>query len=157
MTALPIRGGVNDPLASPAPEPLRRLLHQANLAYPPASLHDLRFDTDHGPDGQKTLVAFTADRAELIGFIASSPGLRFVAPLQHSGPPGPVLAVVGRRAPEPDEHGGGESALAEPDFPWWGPEPHGRGRRYAYSTPSLDFVEVIIDEPAGRVFIRTIN
>jgi hypothetical protein len=68
-----------------------------------------------------------------------------------------VLGRVGRPAGGRDGAGRGSSPADEPDFPWWRPQPAGRARRYAYSTSSFDFVEVIIDEQRAEVFVRAIN
>ena len=157
MTALHIQDGIDNQSASTAPEPLQRLFQQAGLASPPASMRELRFDTDWGSHGQRKIVmAFTIDRADTVWFTASSPALHGTTPTPSVNRFGPVLAVVGKKTDESgDDAGAGPPA--ETDFPWWRPRPVGTGRRWAYSTPDFDFVEVIINDRDGCVHLRAIN
>jgi hypothetical protein len=156
VTALRVRDGIDDRPAFTAAEPLQRFFRQAGLAPPPASMRELRFDTDQGDRGQrKILLAFTVDRAGAIWFVASSPALRGVPSSPLSARSGPVLAVLGKERGRPSLDSAGSPE--EPEFPWWRPGAPGSGRRWAFSTPDFDFVEVMISEHDGRIHIRAIN
>jgi hypothetical protein len=157
VTALPIRDSVDAELPFPASQPVQKLFQRADLAHPPVSIRDLRLDTARGAGAEKTLMAFNADHADLIGFIASSPAFRRAASAAPDRRSRAVLRRVGRPAAGKDAASRGESPADEPEFPWWRPQPAGRTRRYAYSTSSFDFVEVIIDEQRAEVFLRAIN
>jgi hypothetical protein len=145
MSALPLHAPVLQLASRSVPEPLRALFRRARLGEPPLSIREVHLDTDHGAGATKILLSFQADRGELNLFQLLSPALQGTDPTRLED--GPAL----RLADEADD-----PIPAEVDHPWWCPDACGPGRRFAYSTPDLDFVEVIIDDLADRVFLRAI-
>ncbi|MBT8485983.1 MAG: hypothetical protein HKO59_17390 [Phycisphaerales bacterium] len=140
MSALPLHQPVLKLASRTVPPALRAFFAQAGLAEPPSSVCDLHFDTDRQPGCVKTLLAFTAGRADLNLFLLLSPALQRAVPARIEEDP--VAAAAMR---------------PEPDFPWWDPPAQGPARRFAYDTDALDFVEVILDDLTGTVFIRAIG
>ncbi len=157
MTALPISELAIETASNHSLGPLKRLFSRTQLADLPASARDLRYDTDHRPGVRKTLLTFTADRADVMLFVALSPALRQADPQRLYS----HIRLAGRFFDGPsggnDNQMHNEEITAELDFPWWRPDVDGQGRRFAYNTPAFDFVEVIIDEERGRVYIRAID
>jgi hypothetical protein len=138
-------------IARRARSPLRAFLDRALLADLPASMRGLRIDTDARPGVRKTLLAFSADRSEIGLFCALSPGLYREEPVD-------LRALADHRSEMRCDAALPAAGIChEPDFPWWTPPDDGPGRRYAYTTPQLDFVEVIVDGMRDRVFIRAIH
>ena len=157
MTALPSSGSRVGRGSAEVGGPLSRLFDRAGLAYLPDSARELEFDTDMRPGVEKTLLRFTADRGDILMFVALSPALRrnvaerfcgqFRLRTESGDEGGPVAQWSGNEG----------RIVEEPEHPWWQPELCGSGRRFAYSTERFDFVEVIIDDEGGKVFLRTIR
>lgn len=150
MSALALHAPVLKLATTSVPQPLRQFFREAELAELPSSVWDVHFDTDSSGGCRKTLLSFSANRADINLFILLSPGLGrtqstrigdFVAAASGAPSPTTLDGVIGH----------------EPDFPWWDVDPAGPGRRYAYTTQNMDFVEVIIDDLKPTVFIRSIN
>jgi len=141
----------------PLSGPLSRLFTHADLWALPDSARQVEFDTDARPGVAKTLLRFSADRGDILMFVAMSPALRRAEPQRFCGRFCLTAETSNESAPAARPLGHDEPIPAEPDFPWWRPERCGSGRRYAYSTEHFDFVEVIIDDEGGQVFIRAIR
>ena len=157
MTALPVPNDTPGTGMMTASGPLHRFFTQTRLADMPETAHNLQFDTDVQPRGTKTLMSFTADVADVMLFVAMSPAIRQAEPERYSE----KFHLVADSADSPAKMTGGEDPCRripdEPDFPWWRPELVGHGRRYAYDTPDFDFIEIILDDERGEVFIRAIK
>ncbi len=157
MTALPSLNIIRQTDSPQSFGPMHRLFSQARIAELPGSAHNLKYDTDTQPGGTKTLLTFAADRADVMLFVAMSPALRKTEAERYSTD---YRLEVGASDSHAKVTGGPDSCRRipdEPDFPWWRPELFGNGRRFAYDTPDYDFIEVIINDDRGEVFIRAIK
>jgi len=154
MSARPLLPHANRFTLTSTPRPIREWFHSAGLADPPLESCELQFDCVRREEMCKTLVSFRASSREVNEFLATSPATERPPPHRRGAPrqgtdefPRPFA-----RAERQDAE-----VVREPEFPWWDPDTSGCLRRFAYSTPAHDFVEVLVDDERGTVYVRTLD